>query len=58
MKCYFTGLNALVLISSRYNDIQMMKSQASKTLAQLVHGIYHSLLLNARQTFREVEVNI
>ncbi|XP_056618681.1 E3 ubiquitin-protein ligase TRIM33 isoform X2 [Triplophysa dalaica] len=46
---------SLQLLEARCNDIQTMKSQASKALAQLVHSIYQSLLLNARQTFKEVE---
>ncbi|KAA0703354.1 Transcription intermediary factor 1-beta [Triplophysa tibetana] len=47
--------SSLQLLEVRCNDIQTMKSQASKALAQLVHSIYQSLLLNARQTFKEVE---
>ncbi|KAI7806303.1 putative E3 ubiquitin-protein ligase TRIM33 [Triplophysa rosa] len=46
---------SLQLLEARYNDIQKMKSQASKALAQLVHSIYQSFLVNARQTFKEVE---
>ncbi|XP_073728271.1 uncharacterized protein trim33l isoform X1 [Misgurnus anguillicaudatus] len=46
----------LLLIEARLNDINDLKSHASKTLAQVVHSIYQSLLLSAREKLKEVEV--
>lgn len=46
----------LLLIEARLNDINDLKTHASKTLAQVVHTIYQSLLLSAREKLKEVEV--
>lgn len=46
---------SLLLLEARYKDIQMIKSQASKAIAHLVHSMYQSLLLNGKQTFMEVQ---